>query len=116
VATSNVTQNTISVTQQAQEAFQTAVSDLTSIVSGVLDSNQQLTTTGMVSQAGAKFGSAIAQWTEDFNDMRGTLQWMADQLEAQWKQMVANEQNNTDLAGGLANPAALPGYGSFASS
>jgi uncharacterized protein YaiE (UPF0345 family) len=113
--TTPVTQNTINVTQQAQEAFQTAAGDLTSIVSGVLDSNQQLTSSAMVSQAGAKFGGAVTQWTEDFNDLRGTLQWMADQLGNQWQTMQRNEQNNTDIAAGLSDPASLPGFGSFAS-
>jgi hypothetical protein len=112
VTTPNVTQNTLSVTQHAQEAFVTAVNDLMSILNGVLDANGQLTSVAMVSQAGAKFGSAISQWLDDFWDLKGTLSWMAEQLATQLQQMAANEQNNTDLASGIGCTP-LPGYGSF---
>lgn len=111
--TTNVTQNTISVTQQAQQAFLTAVGDLNSILNSVTDSGTQLTSSAMVSQAGTAFGGAVMRWTEDFNDLRGTLQWMADQLEVQWRQMQANEANNVDLASGLSLPVGMPVFGSF---
>jgi hypothetical protein len=112
-STGNVTQNEINATQNGQQAFEEAVNALNTIVSSVLDSNTQLTTSAMVSQAGAKFGSAVEQWLDDFNDLRGVTQWMGEQLGTTWRQMVQNEQNNTDLAAGLQNPVSAPTLGSF---
>jgi len=106
---SGVTQNEINATQQGQQAFQECVTALTSIASSVMQSNQQLTSNGMVSAAGAQYGKAIEQWCEDFDDLRGVTQWMADQLEATWQSMVANENNGVDLASGISNPG-LPGF------
>jgi uncharacterized protein YukE len=102
-----VTQNEITVTYQAQQAFEDAVTALTNIVSSVFDSQQQLTTDGMVTSAGARFGGAVVQWTEDFEDIRGTLAWMAQQLGDTAQQMQSTNQQATEAA------AALPAFGSF---
>lgn len=96
-----VTAATIPVTLKAQGDFQDAVHDLDIIAAQVTDSAQILTTTAMVSSAGSKFGASCAQWVEDFNDIRQTLSWMAEQLGNTAQQMMANEQHNTDLASGL---------------
>jgi hypothetical protein len=90
----NVTQNQLNITQQAQEAFQTAVGDMNSILGGVEGSNNQLITAAMVN-------GAVVQWLDDFNALKNSLQNIADQLETQWKTMLQNEQNNTDLASGV---------------
>ncbi|MGD0558673.1 MAG: hypothetical protein ABSA93_27305 [Streptosporangiaceae bacterium] len=97
----NVTQNQLNITQQAQEAFQTAVGDMNSILGGVEGSNNQLITAAMVSTAGGKLNGAVVQWLDDFNALKNSLQNIADQLETQWKTMLQNEQNNTDLASGV---------------
>jgi hypothetical protein len=97
-----VTMNTIPVTQQAQQAFEAAVTDLTSIVSSVLDSNQQLTSDAMVSDTGRKFGGAVVLWVEKFEDLRRTLQWMAEQLGVQWQTMLQNENKGVEIASGLS--------------
>jgi hypothetical protein len=109
---SGTTQGVIAIYHQSQQAFLDAVSAMTSIVSSVLDSSQQLTTSAMVSTAGAAWGNAVVPWLDDFNDLRSTLQWMADQLGNQAQQMQNNEQNNVDLASGI-QVQALPGYGQF---
>jgi uncharacterized protein YukE len=102
VATSsNVTQNDISITKSAQEAFQTAASDLTSILRGVEGTNDLLIQ-AMQGQAGPVYNKALAGWMDDFNDLQGTMQSIADQLGDQWQQMMSNDQHNTDLAYGVA--------------
>jgi hypothetical protein len=105
--TGAVTQNEINVTLQAQQAFEQAVSALTSIVSEVFDSQSQLTSNGMVTTAGARFGGAVVQWTEDFEDLRSTLNWMAQQLGDTAKGLQAGNQQSYEMA------AALPGFGSL---
>jgi len=95
-----VTQQTIGVTQQAQTAFEGAVNALGQIYSQVIESNSVLST-AMVSDTGTKFYQAVLAWTDEFNDIKNTLQWMADQLGNTWQKMLANEQHNTDLAAGL---------------
>ena len=104
--TAPITQNEINVTLQAQDAFQTAVGDLTSIVSEAFDSGSTLSSNAMVTTAGEKFGGAVVQWVEDFEDMRSTLQWMATQLGDTAQQLQAGNQQSYEMA------AALPAFGS----
>jgi hypothetical protein len=99
--------NEISVTLQAQQIFENAVSQLNSIVSNALDAQNQLTTSAMVTTAGQKFGSKVVQWCEDFDDLRGTLQWMAQQLGDTAHQLQASNQAAVEAA------AQLPAFGSF---
>jgi hypothetical protein len=101
-----VTQNEINVTLQAQQAFEGAVTALTQIVSGVFDSQQQLTTSAMVTTAGQRFGMAVVQWTQDFEDLRSTLNWMAQQLGDTALQLQRSNQQGMEMA------AALPQFGS----
>src|SRR5260370_20987711 len=101
-----VTQKELTVTLAAQQAFEQAVNALTQIVSGVFDSQQQLTTTAMVTTAGERFGSAVVQWTQDFEDLRSTLNWMAQQLGDTALKLPSSNQQGTEMA------AALPQFGS----
>jgi hypothetical protein len=104
-----VTQNEINVTLQAQQAFEEAVAALTSIVSEVFDSQQQLTTNAMVTTAGERFGGAVVQWAEDFEDLRSSLNWMAQQLGDTAQQLQRSNQQGVEMA------AALPQFGSSGS-
>jgi hypothetical protein len=108
--TGAVTANEISVTLQAQQAFQEGVAALMSIHGAVFDAQTQLTTTGMVTTAGAKFGGAVQQWCEYFNDIVGTMQWMEEQLGYTAQQLQAGNQEAANAA------AALPPPDSFGSS
>ncbi|HEY2579881.1 MAG TPA: hypothetical protein VGI74_26510 [Streptosporangiaceae bacterium] len=103
-----VTANEIQVTLHAQQAFEEAVTALNSIVSQVFDSQSQLTSNGMVTTAGQRFGGAVVQWTEDFDDIRNTLKWMAQQLGDTAQQLQASNQQSEEMA------ATLPGGGQFA--
>jgi|SRR5580658_154283 hypothetical protein len=103
---SSLLQNEITVTLQAQQKFLDTVSQLTTIASGVLESQQQLTTNAMVTTAGQRFGGVVLQWAEDFEDLRSTLNWMAQQLGDTAQQLQAGNQNAADMA------AALPAFGS----
>jgi hypothetical protein len=105
--TAAVTQNEINVTLQAQQAFEQAVSSLTQIVTGVFESQQQLTTNGMVTTAGERFGGAVVQWTEDFDDLRNSLNWMAQQLGDTALQLQRSNQQGEEMA------AAMPSFGSI---
>jgi hypothetical protein len=100
-----VTQNEVDVTLRAQDQFLTAVGDLNSIISQVFDSGTTLSTNAMVTTAGQKFGSAVGQWVTDFEDMRSTLQWMADQLGETAAKLKAGNQQSYEMA------AALPSFG-----
>jgi hypothetical protein len=60
----------------------------------------------MVTTAGAKFGGAVVQWTEDFDDLRNTLNWMATQLGDTAQQLQASNQQSLEMA------ASLPSFGS----
>jgi hypothetical protein len=104
--TTGTTSNTYSVTLHAQDAFETAVGDLTRIVSTVFDSQSQLTTSGMVTTAGQKFGSVVVEWCNDFEDMRNTLNWMATQLGDTAAALARSDQQGAEMA------AQLPGFGS----
>src|SRR5260370_17142539 len=79
-ATGNTLANEAQVTLKAKDAFDGAVAKLTSIVSGVFESQQQLTSTAMVTTAGERFGGVVVQWAQDFEDLRSTLNWMSQQL------------------------------------
>ena len=107
--TGNVTQNEINVTLQAQQAFQEAVTALNSIVSSVLDAKSQLTTTAMVTTAGAAYGNAVVAWCEDFDDIRTTMQFMSDQLGQTAQQLQKGNQENADQASSLLQ--GLPNFG-----
>jgi hypothetical protein len=97
--------NEINVTLQAQQAFEQAVTALTSIVTEVFSSQQQLTTNAMVTTAGQQFGGVVVRWAEDFEDLRSTLNWMAQQLGDTAQQLQKGNEQSAEMA------AALPRFG-----
>lgn len=94
-----VTQNQLTMTQHAADAFQTAVSDLQAIYNEVFDGNIALGK-AMSSTSGRTWQQQTAQWSDDFYALKGSLQNITDMLHQQVAQMKANEANNIDLAGG----------------
>jgi hypothetical protein len=98
-----VTAQTLSVTQQAQEYFQQAQSDLLQIVANVLDEGSTTLSSQWVSDASTKYGAAVGQWTQQAMDIGNQFQAMIDFLGVQIQIMQQNEQNGVDLATGLAN-------------
>jgi uncharacterized protein YukE len=107
--TGPVTANEINVTQSAQQAFQNAVGQIRGIVSNVLESGQTLTTSAMITSAGAKFGGVVSNWCDKAGDIVNTLEWMANQLGYTAQQLQAGNQQSEEMA------AALPADGSFGS-
>jgi uncharacterized protein YukE len=99
----SVTKNMLPATQAAQGDFQQAVGDLQAIISNVLDSSQQLTSTAMISDAGRKFGGAVELWASKAADINKQLNKMADFLGVEVQVMLQNEQNGVDIATGLYN-------------
>jgi uncharacterized protein YukE len=104
-----VTSNEITVTLQAQSEFQNAVSQIRSTISNVLESGNQLSTTAMITTAGAKFGGVVSQWCESASDIVNTLNWMSEQLGSTAQQLQAGNQQSEEMAAGL------PGTGNFGS-
>ncbi|HMH93598.1 MAG TPA: hypothetical protein VK586_21265 [Streptosporangiaceae bacterium] len=97
-----VTAATVSVTQTAAEYFREAVQNLDMIKNAVFESGTTLASQAMITTAGGLFAKAIGQWTEDFYDIRNTLNWMSEQLTNTANQILANEQHNAGLASGLS--------------
>jgi phage-related protein len=97
-----VMQNELTMTQAAYQAFETAVGDLQQIYNQVSDANMTLNG-AMISTSSSVWQQGTGQWIEDFNALKGNLQNIADQLNQQIRQMVANEANNVGLANGVAS-------------
>jgi hypothetical protein len=95
---SPVTANEINVTVTAQQDFLDAVSAMSAIGSLVMESGGQALVQAMATTAGSGMASVISMWAEDFNDIKNTLQWMADQLGDTAAQLQAGNQQNTDMA------------------
>jgi hypothetical protein len=108
-ATGAVTANEINVTQQAQQAFENAVSSITTTISNVLESGTTLASSAMITTAGAKFGSVVGDWSQSASDIVNVLKWMAEQLGVTAQQLQAGNQQSEEMA------AALPGTGNFGS-
>jgi uncharacterized protein YukE len=106
-ASGPVTANEITVTLQAQSEFENAVSQIRSIVSNVLESGNQLTTTAMITTAGAKFGGVVQEWCQSASDIVNTLNWMGEQLGSTAQQLQAGNQQAEEMA------AAMPAAGNF---
>src|SRR5260370_41938762 len=86
------------VTLQAQQAFEQAVAALNSIISGVFDSQQQLTSNAMVTTAGERFGGVVVRGAEDFEDLRSTLNWMAEQRGNTALQLRKGNDQSAEMA------------------
>jgi hypothetical protein len=108
-ASGPVTANEINVTLQAQGEFENAVSQIRSIISNVLESGNQLTTTAMITTAGAKFGGVVSEWCQSAGDIVNTLNWMTEQLGSTAQQLQAGNQQAEEMA------AAMPAAGNFGS-
>ena len=106
-ASGPVTANEISVTQQAQSQFEDAVSSIRNIISGVFEQGTTLSTSAMITTAGAKYGGVVAQWCESAGDIANTLSWMAEQLGNTVTQLQAGNQQAEEMA------ASLPSAGNF---
>jgi len=101
-----VTSNEISVTLQAQGIFNEKVTELTTVGSLVNEwGGVQLSQNAMATTAGTIFAQAVGLWTEDLNDIKNTLNWMAQQLGDTAAQLQAGNQQNEEMA------AALPTFG-----
>lgn len=95
-----ITKQTVGVTQAAEGHFQDAITSLTTIRNTVESAGSALTV-ALVSDSGTIFGSKLVQWEGDFNDIISKLQWMHDQLDATWRQIMYNEQHSQELAQGI---------------
>lgn len=93
----NVMQNELTMTQAAAQAFEAAVGDLQAIYNAVTDANMTLNG-AMISTSSTKWQQGTAQWTDDFNALKGNLQNITEQLNQQIRQMQSNEENNVGLA------------------
>jgi gas vesicle protein len=100
-----VTANTLQITQQSAQLFEDANNSLGQIYSQVSEAQETLKGQAMVTTAGARLSQAIVLWTEDFNDIRNTLQQMATQLNDTAQQLAASNANSTDIAASVAAPA-----------
>jgi hypothetical protein len=55
----------------------------------------------MVTTAGERFGMAVVQWTQDFEDLRSTLNWMSVQLGDTAAKLRASNQQGEEMAAAL---------------
>lgn len=109
--TGNVTANEINVTLKAQGDFQSAAGQIQKIIGDVLDAGSNLSSSAMVTTAGAKFGSAVQQWVESATDIVKTLEWMANELGATAQQLQSGNQQSEEMAAGLPTPGNFgPGF------
>jgi hypothetical protein len=100
--TGPITSNEINVTLQAQGYFNEKVSELVTVGSLVNEwGGIQLSQNAMATSAGAVFAQAVGLWTEDLNDIKNTLDWMAQQLGATAQQLQAGNQQNEEMAAAL---------------
>jgi aconitase B len=120
--TGAVTSNEVSVTQQAQGIFNEKVTELNTVGSLVEEwGGIQLSQNAMQTTAGTLFAQAVGQWVEYLNDIKNTLNWMAEQLGYTAQQLLAGEQQNAEQAQSLpafldsssltAGPSVSPGPG-----
>ena len=89
------------ITQSAQ-VFEDGVNAMNSIYSEVFAAGDQLRGQAMVSTAGQQFSVAITRWTDDFNNIKATLQAMHDQLLTTTSQTTSTNMANSEIAAALA--------------
>ncbi len=89
------------VTQSAQ-AFEDGINAMNQVYSQVFSAGDQLRGQAMVSTAGQQFGIAITRWTDDFNNIKATLQAMHDQLLTTTSQTTSSNMANAEIAAALA--------------
>jgi hypothetical protein len=86
---------------QSSQAFEQGVSAMNTVYGEVFAANDQLRGQAMVSTAGQQFAVAVTRWTDDFNDIKQTLQAMAQQLIDTTNQTTSTNEGNVDLASTL---------------
>jgi uncharacterized protein YukE len=91
------TSNTYGTTTQVQNQFVDAYGYMGRLADGVTDSNTTLTNQAMISQAGARFGQAVAQWLEAFYQAQQVLGQMGEQLGVTAAQLRAADQQAADM-------------------
>lgn len=86
-------------TQQAYQAFYDVVQTLSPIASDVNDYPTQIANLAMQSTAGKVFANAVDDWVTNFHQLWTVLGQITNQVETQYRLMLANESKNTGLAG-----------------
>jgi hypothetical protein len=89
------------ITNSAQ-VFEDGVNSMNQVYNQVFAAGDQLKGQAMVSTAGSQFGVAISRWTDDFNNVKATLQAMHDQLLSTVNQTVSTNTANAEVAAALA--------------
>jgi hypothetical protein len=84
------------------QVFQDGVNAMNQVYSQVFSAGDQLKGQAMVSTAGSQFGVAITRWTDDFNNIKATLQAMHDQLLSTTDQTTSTNTANSEIAAALA--------------
>jgi NADPH-dependent glutamate synthase beta subunit-like oxidoreductase len=87
---------------QSAQVFEDGVNAMNSIYSEVFAAGDQLRGQAMVSTAGQQFSVAITRWTDDFNNIRQTLQAMHDQLLSTTSLTTSTNMANSEIAAALA--------------
>lgn len=88
---------------QSADVFDEGVNAMNRIYGEVFASSDTLRGQAMVTTAGSRFAAAVVEWTNDFNDIKSTLQQMANQLRSTTQQTTANNQRNFELASGIGS-------------
>jgi hypothetical protein len=86
---------------QSSQAFEQGVGAMNQVYGEVFAASDQLRGQAMVSTAGQQFAVAVTRWTDDFNDIKQTLQAMAQQLIDTTNQTTSTNEGNVDLASTL---------------
>lgn len=96
-----ITQNELTMTQAAAQAFEETTHHLLTIYNSVTDSNMALNS-AMISTSSTMWQQNTQQWSDDFNALVGNLQSITDMLNLQVARMQQNEDNNTSLMSGIS--------------
>jgi len=97
-----VTAQQAQVITQSAQVFEDGVNAMNSIYSQVFAAGDQLRGQAMVSTAGQQFAVAVTRWTDDFNNIKATLQAMHDQLLSTTSQTTSTNSANSEIAAALS--------------
>jgi hypothetical protein len=100
--TTPVTAQQAQVITQSAQAFEDGVNAMNQVYNQVFAAGDQLKGQAMVSTAGQQFSVAITRWTDDFNNIKATLQAMHDQLLSTTTQTTSTNSANAEIAAALA--------------
>jgi hypothetical protein len=100
--TTPVTAQQAQVINNSAQAFQDGVNAMNQVYNQVFAAGDQLKGQAMVSTAGSQFSVAITRWTDDFNNIKATLQAMHDQLLSTTSQTTSTNSANAEIAAALA--------------